>query len=44
VLPEYQALWLQTLVYFTLACLVCRWQITKTRKRIIELNKNDNAQ
>ena len=34
VLPEYQTLWLQTLVYFILACLVYRYQIHLTRQDV----------
>jgi ABC-2 type transport system permease protein len=31
--PEYQALWLQVLVYFFATCLVYRYQIIATRRR-----------
>ena len=34
ILPEYQILWLQTLVYFILACLVYRYQIHLTRQAV----------
>lgn len=33
---EYQALWLQTGIYFITTCLVYRWQILKSRKHVIE--------
>lgn len=36
VVPEYQALWLQTGVYFVTTCLVYRYQIILTRKHLIE--------
>lgn len=34
--PEYQALWLQTGVYFLTTCMVYRWQILQSRKHAIE--------
>jgi ABC-2 type transport system permease protein len=34
ILAEYQALWLQALVYFVLACLVYRYQIHLTRESV----------
>ena len=34
ILPEYQTLWLQTLVYFIVACLVYRYQIHLTRQAV----------
>ena len=37
VLPEYHALWIQTAVYFFITCLVYRYQILSTRKRIVAL-------
>lgn len=33
---EYQALWLQTGIYFITTCLVYRWQILRSRKHVIE--------
>jgi ABC-2 type transport system permease protein len=36
ILPEYQTLWLQTLVYFIVACLVYRYQIHLTRQAVRE--------
>lgn len=33
---EYQALWIQTGVYFITTCLVYRWQILQSRKHVIE--------
>lgn len=33
---EYQALWLQTGIYFLTTCLVYRWQIIQSRKHAIE--------
>lgn len=34
--PEYQALWIQTLAYFLMTCIVYRYQIISTRKHAIE--------
>ena len=34
--PEYQALWIQTGIYFISTCLVYRWQILQSRKHVIE--------
>ncbi len=34
--PEYQALWIQVLVYFLATCLVYRYQIIATRRRAFE--------
>lgn len=39
VMPEYKALWIQTLVYFFLTCVIYRWQIIKTRRRVIKKKK-----
>lgn len=36
VMPEYEALWIQTLVYFFITCAIYRWQIIKTRRRVIK--------
>ncbi len=36
---EYQALWIQTGVYFITTCLVYRWQILQSRKHVIEKYK-----
>lgn len=36
IITEYQALWLQTLVYFFTTCLVYRFQINEARKHAIE--------
>ncbi len=33
--PEYQALWIQTIVYFIITCLVYRYQIINARKHAI---------
>lgn len=33
---EYQALWIQTGIYFITTCLVYRWQILQSRKHVIE--------
>lgn len=33
VAPEYQALWIQTGVYFIIACLMYRWQIRRAARR-----------
>lgn len=33
---EYQALWLQTGIYFLTTCLVYRWQIIRSRRHVIE--------
>lgn len=37
--PEYQALWVQVVVYFLLACIVYRWQIIRARRHVIEAEK-----
>lgn len=37
--PEYQALWIQTGIYFISTCLVYRWQILQSRKHVIEKYK-----
>jgi ABC-2 type transport system permease protein len=34
--PQFQALWIQTLVYFLLTCVVYRYQINSTRVHAIE--------
>jgi len=34
--PEFQALWLQALVYFLLTCVVYRLEIRNTRKKVID--------
>jgi ABC-2 type transport system permease protein len=34
--PQFQALWIQTLVYFLLTCVVYRYQINSTRAHAIE--------
>jgi len=39
--PEYRALWLQTLVYFIITCLVYRYEIIKTRRHVIEKLKEN---
>lgn len=44
VLSEYHVLWLQTLAYFILTCLIYRWQIIRTRKRLIDLHKKEKTQ
>lgn len=36
IMPEYQALWIQALIYFFITCLLYRYQIMKTRRRVIE--------
>lgn len=36
---EYQALWIQTGVYFITTCIVYRWQIIQSRKHVIEEHK-----
>lgn len=36
---EYQALWIQTGIYFITTCLVYRWQILQSRKHVIEAYK-----
>ena len=36
ILPEYRALWLQTGIYFIIACLVYRRQILLSRQRAIQ--------
>lgn len=36
---EYQALWIQTGIYFITTCLVYRWQILQSRKHVIEKYK-----
>lgn len=41
--PEYQALWLQTGIYFLTTCWVYRWQILKSRKHIFERYKEMKA-
>ena len=40
---EYQALWIQTGVYFVTTCLVYRWQILMSRKHVIEEYKRYKA-
>ena len=40
VMPEYHALWIQTGVYFLITCIVYRWEIIKTRRRIIKKLRN----
>ena len=37
--PEYQALWIQTLVYFLMTCLVYRFQIIRARRHALEAKK-----
>jgi ABC-2 type transport system permease protein len=37
--PEYQALWIQTLVYFLITCLVYRFQIISARRHALEAKK-----
>jgi ABC-2 type transport system permease protein len=37
--PEYQALWIQTLVYFLMTCLVYRFQIISARRHALEAKK-----
>jgi len=39
VMPEYKALWIQSLAYFFITCLIYRWQIIKTRRRHIKKHK-----
>ena len=34
--PEYYALWIQTLVYFVITCIVYRHQIIRSRRHAIE--------
>lgn len=36
---ELRALWIQTGVYFITACIVCKWQITQSRRRFIQTNR-----
>lgn len=36
---EYQALWIQTGIYFLTACLVYKWQILQSRRRFIRENR-----
>ena len=38
---EYQALWIQTGIYFITTCLVYRWQILQSRKHVIEAHKEE---
>ena len=38
--PEYQALWIQALVYFLVACLVYRYQIIQARKHLLQEKRN----
>jgi len=33
---EYHTLWLQTGIYFIITCLVYRWQIITSKKRVVE--------
>ena len=40
---EYQALWLQTGIYFVTTCLVYRWQILQSRKHVIQEYKRYKA-
>ena len=40
---EYQALWIQTGIYFVTTCLVYRWQILMSRKHVIEEYKRYKA-
>ena len=40
---EYQALWLQTGVYFLTTCLVYRWQILQSRRHVIEAYRRYKA-
>lgn len=37
--PEYQALWIQTLVYFLITCIVYRFQIIRARRHALEAKK-----
>ncbi len=36
---EYQALWLQTGIYFLTTCLVYRWQILQSRRHVLEQHR-----
>ena len=38
--PEYQALWIQSLVYFFITCLVYRYQIIRARRHATEQMRN----
>lgn len=40
---EYQALWIQTGVYFLTTCLVYRWQILQSRKHVIEEHRKGDT-
>lgn len=40
---EYQALWIQTGIYFVTTCLVYRWQILQSRRHVIEEYKRYKA-
>ena len=40
---EYQALWLQTGIYFLTTCLVYRWQILQSRRHVIEAYRRYKA-
>lgn len=40
---EYQALWLQTGIYFLTTCLVYRWQIIRSRRHVIEAYRRYKA-
>ncbi|MCR5574831.1 MAG: ABC transporter permease, partial [Bacteroidaceae bacterium] len=36
VATEYHALWLQTGIYFIITCLVYRWQILMSKRRVVQ--------
>lgn len=40
---EYQALWLQTGIYFLTTCIVYRWQILQSRRHVIEAYRRYKA-
>lgn len=40
IMPEYHALWLQTVVYFLITCLIYRYEIIRTRRHIIAALKS----
>ncbi len=44
VLPEYQALWLHTLFYFLLACVVYYYQILLARRQMIQLQRGQDKE
>ena len=41
--PEYQALWIQTGIYFITTCIVYRWQILRSRLHVRDAYRRKKA-